>query len=626
LENPDSSRPRRDSASDGWLLELYAEREHAFERDADLWGRRSVLISNGRLILFCGGVLSLAVATWGGRAASIPLLVLGAAALAGFAALLVVHARVDERRDRSAALASVNRAQASRVRRDWHHLPIVDAAGPGSEHSYADDLDLFGRASVFALLGPPATAFGRRLLRRWLLGPADPTTISIRQAAIAELAPALEYRQALQAIGGAQLADEEALERFLGWAEGELWLHARRWLVWTIRILTALTLGSVALSTFGLLAAEAWPPFVLASLALWFVLGRRLADRFNRADAGERLLRHYAELFRLTRERAFRSARLAQLRERLAVDRRQADMLVLKLDRLLGFANLRRVPFLQPAVNALTLWDAHVMLAIERWQVEAGRHVREWLDALGEIEALSAFASVAHDNPDWTYPTVDPAAEFIEARDLGHPLIPRRPRVTNDVAIGPPGTFLLVTGSNMSGKSTLIRAVGVNVVLAQAGGPVCASRLRLPPVSVYTSMRVQDSLEQGLSYFMAALARLKRIVDRARDLSADRSQVLLYLLDEILQGTNTAERQIAVRAVLRHLLGSRAIGAITTHDLTLADAPDLHDRAHPVHFTEIVEERPGGGISFDYRLRPGIASSQNALRLMRLIGINPDER
>jgi DNA mismatch repair ATPase MutS len=210
------------------------------------------------------------------------------------------------------------------------------------------------------------------------------------------------------------------------------------------------------------------------------------------------------------------------------------------------------------------------------------------------------------------------AGPVYAARGLGHPLIPDERRVANDVTLGPPGTLLLVTGSNMSGKSTLLRSIGLNAVLAQAGGCVCATSLRLPPSDLQTSIRVQDSLELGLSYFMAALARLKGVVDAAERPRPGR--VLLYLLDEILQGTNSAERGIAVQGVARHLLAAGAIGAMTTHDLNLAAEEPLISAATLVHFTETVDE--DGGMRFDYRLLDGLATSRNALRLMRLIGID----
>jgi len=274
-------------------------------------------------------------------------------------------------------------------------------------------------------------------------------------------------------------------------------------------------------------------------------------------------------------------------------------------------------------VQALTLWDFHVVFALERWQQSAGRRVRAWMDAVGVVDALAAYATLAHDHPDWTLPSVaNGGAPLLHAKALAHPLLAGGVRVANDVTVGPAGTCLLVTGSNMSGKSTLLRAVGMNVVLAQAGGPVAAGALSLPPLEVHTSMRVEDSLELGLSYFMAGLARLKAIV-AAAGAARGTGRPVLFLLDEILQGTNSAERLVAVRTILVRLVADGAIGAVTTHDLGLAAEPDIAVVAELVHFTETVEETAvGPRMSFDYRLRPGLATSRNALRLMRMVGID----
>jgi DNA mismatch repair ATPase MutS len=291
------------------------------------------------------------------------------------------------------------------------------------------------------------------------------------------------------------------------------------------------------------------------------------------------------------------------------------------LNRILGFAELRSgAAILHFPIQAFTLWDFHVLFALERWRRRSGSHVRDWLEALADMDAASSLATARRDNPGWAMPEIQ-NERVVEAEALAHPLIADDRRVANDVRVGPPGTLLLVTGSNMSGKSTLLRAIGLNVVLAQAGGCVCATRLRLPACDVQSSIRVQDSLELGLSYFMAALARLKGVVDAAEAARSDR--VLLYLLDEILQGTNSAERSIAVRAVARHLLDAAAIGVMTTHDLNLANEEPLKSSAALVHFTETVDD--GGNMGFDYRLRNGLATSRNALRLMQLIGISLKE-
>jgi len=278
------------------------------------------------------------------------------------------------------------------------------------------------------------------------------------------------------------------------------------------------------------------------------------------------------------------------------------------------------------------LLDVHVGFALDRWRARWGHDIRRWIEALGEMEALSSLATLAYDNPEWGMPEWEapetaerPGSGVLRARALGHPLLLPGSCVRNDVEVGPPGTFLFVTGSNMSGKSTLLRAVGANVVLAAAGAPACAASLNLPPVRLWTSMRVDDSVTDGISRFMAELLRVRSVVEAARGHRRGEPPVL-YLLDEMLQGTNTAERRVAARAVLRHLLAEGAIGGVTSHDLTLADAPDLESVRRAYHFRERVEAgEQGTELYFDYLLRPGVATTRNALRLLEAVGLDIGE-
>jgi DNA mismatch repair ATPase MutS len=256
------------------------------------------------------------------------------------------------------------------------------------------------------------------------------------------------------------------------------------------------------------------------------------------------------------------------------------------LQRIVRFLNARRDTFLGILYlfGQLTLLvHVHLLSWLEVWQRKFGRDAPVWFEALGQLEALASLATAAYDHPEWSFPTIEESASNMRAVGLGHPLLTNESRVTNDVTVGPPGTFLLVTGSNMSGKSTLLRAIGVNALLAQAGGVVCARELVMPPMDVETSMRISDSLADGVSFFLAELRRLKEIVEHAR--AARRAgRQLLYLLDEILQGTNSRERQLAVIRVIGHLLDQGAIGAVTTHDLELAACDALRDRCRVVHF------------------------------------------
>jgi hypothetical protein len=368
----------------------------------------------------------------------------------------------------------------------------------------------------------------------------------------------------------------------------------------------------------GLIPAPLWTIPLLLGIILSFATAHTISTTLDRAGGGQDALSRYASIFEHAVAIQPASPLLATLLDRLSAEGQRAPACMRQLNRILGFGELRRgAALLHFPIQAFTLWDFHVVFALERWRRRSGRRVRVWLQALGELDVLSLLATARRDNPDWAVPEIHSSRE-ISATALGHPLIADGRRVANDVTVGPPGTVLLVTGSNMSGKSTLLRSLGLNVVLAQAGGCVCASGMRLPESDLQTSIRVQDSLERGLSYFMAALARLKGVVDAAEHEREER--VLVYLLDEILQGTNSVERGIAVRAVTRHLLDAGAIGAMTTHDLGLAEEEPLKSAGRLVHFSELLDE--SGTMRFDYVLKPGLATSRNALRLMQLIGID----
>ena len=596
----------------------YAERAKMHATLGDAHARTSQLLSRLRLATFLPG---LALLLWGVMSPSMAGIVAGAALLFVFGWLVVRHARVDERVAWFDALRRVDERAIRRAARDWKGLPATYTPGnlDLSEHPYALDLDIFGRASLFQWLGPAATAGGDRVLAGWLLTAAEPAEILARQAATEELAVHWEWRERLAAHGVlSAAARQEEIDRFLGWAEGPQPFGDRgglvRFAVYTI--LSTLWIA-IALHATGVTATAWWGLPLIAGLILSFTTVRTVHGAFECAGGVDRALSRYTELFRQATEMVFAALALQHLQGRLTADGRTADASMHRLDRIVGFAQLRTgAAIFHFLIQALTLWDFHVLFALERWRRTAGPRLRDWMNALAELDALAVLAGPRDENPAWAVPEITREPRFV-AQALGHPLIPDDRRVPNDVEVGPSGTLLLITGSNMSGKSTLLRAIGVNVVLGQAGTCVCAESLRLPAVDLYTSVSVHDSLERGLSYFMAALARLKAVIDAAEHERPGR--VLLYLLDEILQGTNSAERAIAVRAVARHLLAATAIGAMTTHDLTLATEEPLDKAARLVHFTEIVDET--GTMRFDYRLRPGLATSRNALRLMKLIGI-----
>ena len=639
--------PSPGTGSVGQPAARYADRARRFDREAAERAGAVRLHEQLRLVVFAATVVGGWLLISQGRGQAAWLLVAGA--VAAFAILVARHWAARRHVRRAGLMADFNREGIARVERRWSDLSRSSSPGAPRNHDYADDLDLYGHASLLHLAGVCGTAPGWATLRSWLLTPADPETIVLRQEAVGEMAGAFDYRDRLAAearlMKGDSTQDMEGdsmreVEGFLRWCESGGWLSGRAWLRAAAILLPPVILAAIILYSLGTVsaAAVAWPLLISALVLapVWKAINRA----FSEADDGESGVRRYGSLLSLLADAPLDSRYASDIRRRLGPGTRPAHREIATLRRLLDMAEVRRSPLFHFPLSLVLLWDVHVLAALERWKERSGARVRAWLHAVGEAEALAALAALAADHPDWTMPTLDAEANTLQGRALGHPLLAPGLCVRNDVEVGPEGSFLLVTGSNMSGKSTLLKAVGLNVVLGQAGGPVCAEALRIPPLRVVTSMHVADSLADGVSFFMAGLQRLKQVVDAAETAStppgpgagegvpaggaATGSPGVLYLLDEILQGTNSAERRIAARTVLRRLLHSGAIGAVTTHDLTLADAEDLNVRAVPVHLTESVGDG-NEGLTFDYRLRTGIATSTNAMRLLQLVGLGGDE-
>ncbi|MCC6790797.1 MAG: DNA mismatch repair protein MutS [Thermomicrobiales bacterium] len=569
------------------------------------------LIGNLRLVAFLvTAVLVLA----GLQLGETWLFAVAAVAAVAFVALIAHHRRLGKQWRRADALYAINHESILRGERNWTELPLRNDFRPDPGHPFAGDLDLYGHASLFHLLETVETPIGAGRLRDWLVNPAPPELVRERQQGVVELAPAIEWRQEL-AVRGRLLGEERPNpEPLLSWAEGDRWLESRRALRLVAMLTPVTVIATAVLAGFGLLPWIVPIAVAVLNIVLTQVVATEARSRIGLVAEQFPSISQYAELLAQVEVIPGNSVAIHSLRDRVKTEGRDASDLLGDLGGRAAFA----VPpgtLLYLPLQAIFAWDINVLARLEAWQATAGSHVRDWLAAIGDAEALSALATLAYDEPTWTMPSVDASNDTMSAAGLGHPLLRDDVRVVNDIEIGPPGSFLLVTGSNMSGKSTLLRAIGVNLVLAGAGGPVCATRLSAPPVRLWTSVRVEDSLERGVSFFMAELQRLKQVVDAATEADQTRGRIF-YLLDEILQGTNTAERQIAARRVIRHLVDEGAIGAVSTHDLTLAEGPELETVAHPVHLRDTVTAT---GMSFDYKLRPGVATSTNALRLMDIV-------
>lgn len=619
LETPILPRTnRQNGAATSSPRSVYQERCQRFAARRDELQRRWNRMANLRLGLFAAALVLLGLGIWRGIAL---LFIAAALCFAGFVFSVAQHRRLGSLRRRYAELWDINDEGLRRLRRDWETLPLRRPPNPPADHPYAGDLDLLGHASLQHLLGTVYTPVGQRTLEDWLLTPAPPAVIAERQVAVGELAPKINFRDELALRGRLLGSHHGGTTPFLDWAEGDVWLLKRPWLVWLARLLPIALLGSFVAYLAGWTPYPLWLVLLIVNISLVLTLGRRADETIEGVATRQGVFRTYADLFGLLGSQPWTALELRRVQSELTAGDLRADQQMARFGRIMALGDLRMWMFYFP-FNVLTLWSFHVLFLLESWQQVAGGHTRAWLQALGDAEALSALATLKHDEPGWCFPRLR-RAPVLTADALGHPLLSDAMRVANDVEVGPPSTFVLVTGSNMSGKSTLLRAVGVNVVLAQVGGPVCASSFHLPSITLATSMRVQDSLEQGVSYFMAELMRLKQVVEQARTVHHDGQRVLLFLLDEILHGTNTLERQIAARRIIRHLLDLDAIGMVSTHDLQLAEGPEIRDAYQPVHFTEnFMRGADGPHMQFDYLLRPGLAQSTNALKLMEIVGLD----
>lgn len=584
-------------------------RERALAEEHRL-DRRGLALANLRLVLFLGTLAVGGLSAWG----RLPRKALGAAGAlaAGFVAAAVAHDRALARQARERERAAVNARGIARLAGRSAEFSERGDAHLSPDHPYARDLDLFGPASLFQHLDATGTHFGDAALAAWLCSPAPVPEVLGRQGAVAELAGRLELRQALEIEGRLLATRKPDPSPLLDWAEGPAPARSALFRLAPLA-LPPLTLALYLLGQLEVIRAH-WAYLALAAQVAVFALTARACQAvFHRVSRpSERLLDWKAIFSRVESER-FQSSRLRTLSERMRTEGAPPSAEMGRLARAAAFAELRVQPLIHLPLNALILWDLHWAAAMDRWQARCGRRVRGWFETLGELEALSSLAGFAFENPSFPFPTFSTDGPRLAAENLGHPLIHASRRVGNDVALPSPGSALLITGSNMAGKTTLLRTLGINAVLAQAGAPVCARALELSPLWVATSMRVEDSLAKGLSLFYAELERLKAVLDRCEAGPA------LFLLDEMLQGTNTAERQVASRAILRHLVRRGAIGAVATHDLGLTDLEaSTSGRVRNVHFTDSIE---GGQMRFDYRMHPGVVSTTNALALLRQVGI-----
>jgi hypothetical protein len=533
-----------------------------------------------------------------------------------FASLVVYHARVVEERERARRAIQFYDRGLARLEDRWMGTGETGERFRNPNHLYAEDLDLFGKGSLFELLSTARTRAGEDILAGWLLTPAPKDQVVLRHQAVQELQLRLDLREDLAVLGSTvrSALDPEAAARW-GEAPEVGFPPAARYL--------APVIAAALIVLFGLYMAGVFTrtPFLAAlllDLAYVFYLGSRTLRVANAVDAPAHDLGLLATLLRRWEVENVASPLLQTLAGRLRTNQGlAASDQIARLGRLVARLDWQRNVFFAPIAIVL-LWGPQVAIAIERWRRVAGGHIREWIETAGELEALASLACYRYEHPSDVFPELaDTPGGCFHAEALAHPLLRESQAVPNDVRLGGGAgipRLWIVSGSNMSGKSTLLRTIGINTVLAWAGGPVRAAHLRISPLSLGASIRVTDSLQDNRSRFYAEITRLREIVSLANG-----SRTVFFLLDELLSGTNSHDREIGAAAIVRALVDRGALGLITTHDLALAQiALALDGRALNVHFADTLIE---GQLHFDYRLQPGVVKRSNALDLMRSVGL-----
>ena len=517
----------------------------------------------------------------------------------------------------------------ARLEDRWAGLGDTGLEFFSAEHPYASDLDVFGVGSLFERLNEARTAPGQHRLAQWLLGPSDPKEIRARQVAIEELKTKTALREDL-AVAGAALREEMRPDDLRQWAKAEplSWSRAYTTAAVSAAFVLAATFLVLAPLAFTGKVSGAW---LLVLLVVDLFVMRSLLEAVLRVarDAGRRLneLQVMGTVLRIIENVPFDSPRLDSLKRQLGEGSQRPSRLISQLSRLVGFFDAHRNQLLIPLLWP-TFWAPLWALSIERWRTRHGPAVGAWIDAVADLEALCSLAGFAFENPSYESPVIEPDAVRFTAASLGHPLLPAGKRISNPVRlghqaggkdIGEPGAdvrTLMVSGSNMSGKSTYLRTIGLNAVLAQAGSVVCGQDVRLCPFNIGAAIRVGDSLQEGRSRFFAELLRVKQVVQMG---NAESTRPLLFLLDEIFAGTNSDDRRAGAAGVVKGLLAHNAVGLVTTHDLALTKLPEtLGNVVVNVHFQDHMENDE---MTFDYTLRPGVVQRSNALALMRAVGL-----
>jgi DNA mismatch repair ATPase MutS len=529
-----------------------------------------------------------------------------------FILLVQRHNRLKFQRDQYKFLSEINVDELARL--DGNLSSIEDGQEFHSkDHPYSEDLDILGNHSIYQLLNRTTTFPGKKLLAERLLNPKSQKNLTKSQQGLALLKKIPEFMQEYQALGRHVEAEKEDFANFKYWLDGTPRLKNNKSLkIWSY-LLPAIFLISFTITSIFSITYYTLLPIILVNLILLAKQHKYAIEVVDKTSKSLRMLKSFVHHIEIVETQNFSEGLLTELAQSFNSEGNRAKVEIDQIATLLEYLQTRNNIF-HLFVNIPGLMDIHWLMRIEDWQERNRDNIKQWFETLAEFEVLISLAGHAFANKDWVLPEESLTPFTIHAKDLGHPLIASSKRINNDFELQDKGAVVLLTGPNMAGKSTFLRTIGVNIILAQIGSTVCASKFSFnSEMEVFTAMRIKDDLSESISSFYAELSRIKQLLDMV-----EKGVPVLYFLDEILKGTNSADRHKGAEALIRQLSDLNVSGFVSTHDLELGEMAKVMESVHNYSFESIIDN---GNINFDYKIRQGICQSFNACELMRQMGI-----
>lgn len=592
-------------------LTLFKEKEKVLSQQSTKW-------SQVRLLLFFCGSVFIITAFWD---LSQPNLIWLIPSIASFFFLnfaVTRHQKVRRDLAYSQTMIKINQEGIARLNRDWNLLPEKKIENP----SVLDqDLNLCGHASLLHLMCRCGTNLGQSQLWSWIQKGIATNKLEERQDSVIECSKSPDWFQELECLGRLSEGKTSSIVALKSWCTKSI--QPTPFIFHLLSYILPLILWTVLFGSIFL----GWS-YTLLFLMMVINTGVSKLQNQGLEDeklyAGEASIAPLGELFNFLASKPFENEELKNWQAKL--NQKEASRAMKDLAKWIHFQDVRRSELMHGIVQTLFLWDSHIDRGMTAWHLKHASKFESWVETLTQMDALISLSGLHYDHPNWCFAELEKTFPHIISEDLGHPLLSESQVVRNDFQLNKDKPLMLVSGSNMAGKSTLLRALGLNQVLAQMAAPVSATLYESPLIDLGTSFRVNDSLADGVSYFMAELQQLKSVVNLAEKLEHEQERQMLFLFDEILLGTNIHDRQIAVRMVIQNLLKLGAWGVISTHDLSLSEVEDVVEKMTGVHFAEsFSEENEQVKMDFDYKLKPGLAKTSNALYLVKMVGLSEEK-